>query len=100
VIKFTVKDEAITFAVRVQPRASQNAVVGELDGALKVRLAAPPVAGAANEELVRYLAKLFAVPRQQVTIISGATARHKLVRLSGLTASEFEQTLRAVMDEA
>ena len=96
-IKFTATEAAITFAVRVQPRASQSAVAGELDGALKVRLAAPPVDGAANEELVRLLAKLFRVARQQVEIASGAAARHKLVRVRGLAAGEFEKALQEAL---
>ena len=88
-IKFTVKDAAITFAVRVQPRASQNAIAGERDGALKVRLAAPPVEGAANEELVRFLSKLFGVPRHNVAIVSGAAAKNKIIRVIGLTVDSF-----------
>ena len=78
-IKFTVKDTDLTFIVRVQPRASQSAIAGEIDGALKVRLAAPPVEGAANEELIRFLAKLFNVPRRNIVIISGATAKNKIM---------------------
>jgi uncharacterized protein len=78
----------VTFAVRVQPRASRTEVAGELDGALKIRLAAPPVDGAANEELTRFLAGFFAVSRQQVAILSGATSRNKIVRISGITAEE------------
>lgn len=88
-IKFTVKDASLTFAVRVQPRASQSAIAGEIDGALKVRLAAPPVEGAANEELIRFLSKLFGVPRPNVVIVSGATAKNKIMRVTGLTADDF-----------
>ena len=93
-IKFTVKESNLTFAVRVQPRASQSAIVGEMDGALKVRLAAPPVEGAANEELIRFLAKLFDVPRQNVAIVSGATAKNKIIRVTGLTADTFLNTVQ------
>lgn len=88
-IKFTVKDSDLTFTVRVQPRASQSAIAGEMDGALKVRLAAPPVEGAANQELIRFLAKLFDVPRQNVAIVSGATAKNKIIRVTGLAADTF-----------
>jgi len=93
-IKFTVKESNLTFAVRVQPRASQSAIVGEMDGALKVRLAAPPVEGAANEELIRFLAKLFDVPRQNVAIVSGGTAKNKIIRVTGLTADTFLNTVQ------
>ncbi len=88
-INFTVKDARITFAVRALPRASKSALAGELDGALKVRLAAPPVDGAANEELIRFLARLLGVSCHQIEIISGATSRHKLVAVSGLSPENF-----------
>ncbi|HZN10065.1 MAG TPA: DUF167 domain-containing protein [Blastocatellia bacterium] len=92
-LKLTVREGAVTFAVRALPRASRSEILGELDGALKVRLAAPPVEGAANEELVRLLAKRLGVPRRQVTITAGATSRHKLVRVDGLAAADLEQVL-------
>jgi len=92
-VKLTVTDDAITFAVRVQPRASKSGVVGELDGALKIRLAAPPVDGEANEELVRLLAKLFDAPRQRIAIISGQTSKNKIVRVSGISVEKVEKVL-------
>ena len=94
-IKFTVKNTDLTFAVRVQPRASQSAIVGEIDGALKVRLTAPPVDGAANEELVRFLSKLFDIPRQNIMIVSGATAKNKIIRITGLTAEAFLKAVQS-----
>lgn len=83
-VDFSIRDGSVTFAVRVQPRASRSEIVGELGGALKDRLAAPPVDGAANEELIRFLAKAFGVARAQIEIISGATARQKLLRVGGI----------------
>jgi hypothetical protein len=96
-IKLTAKDGGISFAVRVQPRASKSGVAGELDGALKIRLAAPPVDGEANEELIRLLAKLFNVPRQQVTLASGQTSKNKLVRVSGISIEEGRKVLAEVL---
>ncbi|MFN7949066.1 MAG: DUF167 domain-containing protein [Blastocatellia bacterium] len=93
-ISLTAKDGAITFSVRVQPRAARTEISGELDGAVKIRLAAPPVDGAANEELIRFLARLFNLPRHQVTILSGATSKNKIVRLSGVTIEEAGQKLQ------
>lgn len=87
------------FAVRVQPRASRSGVVGELDGALKIRLAAPPVDGEANEELIRVLAKLFDVPRSQVAISSGQTSKNKLIRIEGISAAEAEKVLQSGFGE-
>lgn len=92
-IDFETRAGAVTFAVRVQPRASQSEVVGEHDGALKVRLAAPPVDGAANEELIRLLAKRFGVARRQVEILGGATGRQKVVRIAGLTSEACRRVL-------
>ena len=83
----------MTFNVRVQPRASKSGVAGELDGALKVRLAAPPVGGQANEELIRLLAKLFDAPRQRIAILSGQTSKNKVVSVTGVSVDEAERVL-------
>ena len=87
-IHSTETDGALTFRVRVAPRASKTAVAGEHDGALKVRVAAPPVEGAANEELARFLAKAFGVPARAVEIVSGHASKAKVVRVSGAKASD------------
>ena len=79
--------------MRVQPRASKSGVAGELDGVLKVRLAAPPVEGQANEELIRLLAKLFDAPRQRIAIVSGQTSKNKVVSVSGISLDEAERVL-------
>lgn len=89
-IRFTAEEGAITFTIRAQPRATKSAIAGEVEGALKLKLAAPPVDGAANEEMIRFLAKVFAVPRRAVTILSGATSKTKIIRIGGLTAQQFE----------
>lgn len=93
-IKLTDKDGGVIFAVRVQPRASRSGVVGELDGALKIRLAAPPVDGEANQELIRFLAKLFDVSRGQVFIATGQTSKNKLIRVEGISAEEAGKILQ------
>ena len=80
--------QGTTFAVRVQPRASRNAVAGEMGDALKIALTAPPVEGKANEACVEFLAKLLKVPRSSVTIAAGETSRNKVIRVSGLSADE------------
>lgn len=72
-------------AVVVVPRASRTVVDGEHDGLLRVRLAAPPVEGAANAALIEHLAKLCGLPRRAVTIVSGDSSRRKRVRLAGIT---------------
>ena len=82
-INYTEKDGTLIFKVRVVPRASRSEVVGEHDGALRVRIAAPPVDGAANDELVRLLARAFGVPRSAIAITSGHAAKLKIVRVAG-----------------
>lgn len=69
----------LLLALRVQPRASRDAVAGPAAGRLRVRLAAPPVDGAANDRLQRFLAEAFDVPRARVTLLAGAASRNKQV---------------------
>jgi uncharacterized protein (TIGR00251 family) len=77
----------------VQPRASRSGLAGEVDGALRIRLAAPPVDGEANEELVNLLANLLDIPRRQVEIISGQRSKNKVIRVSGISADVCEKTI-------
>jgi len=84
-----------TFSVKVHPRAKKNAVAGEVGDALKVALTAPPVEGKANEACVRFLAELLQVGRASVTIAAGESSRNKVIRVSGLTAAQVEERLRA-----
>lgn len=81
----------VTFTVRVVPRASRSEIVGLHDGALKVRVAAPPVEGAANEELVRFLARKFKTSRASVTLISGASSKQKIIRVTNPTVATWEE---------
>jgi uncharacterized protein (TIGR00251 family) len=74
----------VILSVRVIPRASKPSIGREADGSLKVRLSAPPVDGAANEELIEVLARAFDVPRRAVTIVSGAQSRSKRVTIDGI----------------
>jgi uncharacterized protein (TIGR00251 family) len=82
---YTLAEGSITFRVRVAPRASRTCAAGFHDGALKVRVAAPPVEGAANEELRRYLARSFGVTQKDVEITSGLASKTKTVRVRGGT---------------
>jgi uncharacterized protein (TIGR00251 family) len=72
--------------VHVQPKASRTECVGIHGDALKIRVAAPPIDGAANEELIRFIASRCAIPRASVLIQSGAEGRHKRLYLKGVTA--------------
>ena len=89
-LRCTETDGAITFAVRVVPRASRSEVAGEHDGALRVRVAAPPVEGAANVELARTLAHALGVPARAVEIVSGHASKTKIVRVAGATCERLQ----------
>lgn len=78
----------VRFEVRVQPRASRSEIVGEQEGALRVRLAAPPVDGAANDALIELLADLLDVPKRDIRIVSGATSKRKIIEADGVTAAQ------------
>jgi hypothetical protein len=71
--------ERVSFTIRVTPRAAANAVGGERDGMLLVRVSAPPVEGKANDAVVELLAKALDIPRGQVRLERGAAARTKRV---------------------
>jgi len=91
------KDEAaaVTLSIRIQPRASKNEIVRREGGGLKIRLTAPPVDGAANEALTRFLADALSVPKSQVEIISGHTSRDKIVRIHGVNETDARRLLNS-----
>lgn len=78
------REGGVRLSVHVQPRAARSEIAGMHGQALKVRLHAPPVSGAANEALVAFLAQVFALPRRAVRIVSGHTGRAKIVEIDGL----------------
>ena len=93
VVEITEKDGAVTFRVRVQPRAARDAVVGEHDGAIKLRISAPPVDGRANEACRRLIAKLAGVSPAAVEIIAGESSKDKVIRVHGSTAAHLRAAL-------
>jgi len=86
-VQITEKDGTVSFAVRVQPRASRDEIVGEYQDGLKIRLTAPPVDDRANEALRKLLAARLNVPLSAVRIASGERGRTKRVEIRGATAS-------------
>jgi len=83
----------VRVAVAVTPRASRTELAGVADGRLRVRIAAPPVEGAANGELVRFLAKALGVPRAAVAVAAGATGRRKTLLVQGIAVDAARQRL-------
>lgn len=90
----TERGTSLRFNVRVQPLASRSEIVGLHGDALKVRLAAPPVDGAANEALIELLADALGIARTAVRIISGATSRGKVVEVDGVNVENIVRLAR------
>jgi uncharacterized protein (TIGR00251 family) len=88
----------LILSVRVIPRASKSAITGRRGDAVVVRLAAPPVEGAANDALVVLLARALSVPRRQVSIVSGEKSRDKRVAIEGLTDGDVAARLSAILN--
>jgi uncharacterized protein (TIGR00251 family) len=93
-LRLTERNGAVRIEVRAKPRASRSAIVDVREGALHVALAAPPVDGEANAELIATLADALGVPRRQVALATGAASRNKIVEIVGLTAEEARDRLR------
>jgi uncharacterized protein len=92
--------EGIVLRVHVQPGAGRSAVVGRHGDALKVRVAAPPIEGRANEAARSFLAEALGLAESDVELTSGQSSRAKRFRLKGLDAEEGEKRLRVALDEA
>ena len=86
----------VTLAVRVTPHARKNEIVGLVGEAIKVKLAAPPVEGAANAALCAFLAEQLGVRKSAVTLVAGQTSRHKVVRVDGVTVDEVQARFAVV----
>ena len=84
---------AVTFAVKVHPRAKKDAITGELGDALKLSITAPPAEGRANQACIDFFAKLLNLPRSSITIAAGTSSRRKVIRVTGLSAAELRQRL-------
>lgn len=95
-LHLTQTSDGVTFAVRAVPRAGRDLVDGVVNGALRVRLAAPPVEGAANQSLVALLAAVLSVPRSDVSIVRGTRGRAKQLLARGLTVDDVRQRLAAI----
>ena len=82
------RDGSALVRVRLQPRAKRDEIIGERDGTLIVRVSAPPVEGRANAALCRLLARALDVAPSRVSVVRGASAREKVVRVDGLEAAD------------
>lgn len=82
-------------AIRLQPRGGRDAIVGEREGAVLIRISAPPVDGKANAALIAFVAKTLKVPKGAVVIVRGETARNKVIRVDGMTPEATRAALLA-----
>lgn len=85
--------DGCTLPVRVHPGAKRNAITGTHDGAVKISLTTPPTDGRANEALIAFLAERLNIPRSRIALVSGQTSRSKVLRITGLNATEVESRL-------
>jgi uncharacterized protein (TIGR00251 family) len=88
------REGSVRFTVRAQPRASRTEIAGAYGDSVKIRLTAPPVEGAANAELIAFLAKKLGVPKSAVRVVKGERGREKVVEVDGLSAEDVGARLR------
>lgn len=81
--------------IRLQPRGGRDQVVGERDGAVLIRISAPPVDGKANAALIAFVAKTMGVPKSAVSIVRGETSRSKVIRVDGRNPADVRAALLA-----
>ncbi|MBF8265343.1 MAG: protein of unknown function DUF167 [Dehalococcoidia bacterium] len=89
------KESGARLHVRVTPGAPRNEVMSYVEGVLKVKVAAPPVKGQANKELISFLADILGVRKNQISILKGETSRDKVLAIEGVTEQELKSRLTA-----
>jgi uncharacterized protein (TIGR00251 family) len=97
---YDIIDGAVVLRVRAQPGAGKSAVVGRYGDAVKIRVAAPPVAGRANAALVDLLAKELGLDRGGIDLVSGDASRTKRFRLGGLTPDDAPDAIERLVAQA
>jgi uncharacterized protein (TIGR00251 family) len=91
----SLSERGVELRLRVQPNAARNELAGFSEGVLRVRVAAPPVRGKANQELIAFLARKLGLSKGDLTILKGHTSRNKLIFIAGLTREGLNQRLSA-----
>ena len=85
--------DGAVLSLRIIPRAAKNAIQGVHGDALKIRLCAPPVEGAANSALVEFISDVLSIPRARIQLLSGQTSRNKRVLLAGMKAGDIRERM-------
>lgn len=86
-------DRGTKLSLFIQPKASKNEIIGPHNGALKIKITAPPVDGKANAALIEFLSEILNIPKKQIEILKGETGRNKAVEILGLSPEQVRQFL-------
>ena len=86
-------ENSVNIQVQIQPKSSRNQIVGLHDGRLKIKIAAPPVDGKANESLIEFLAKTFKISKSNIEILKGHTSKLKTIKLSGISENTYSSII-------
>ena len=98
--KFSDARRGAAITVKVTPRAKKTGITGFMDdGTIKIKVAAPPVDGAANKALVEFLADVLGLPKNQVDIVAGETSERKLISLVGISPDHVDAILRGLLQD-
>jgi len=98
-LKFSNAKRGAAITVKVLPRAKKTELAGVMDdGTLKIRLAAPPVDGAANKALIEFLAQTLGIAKSQIDIIAGESSERKLISMVGISADEVDAIVGAILN--
>lgn len=89
----TKTERGVKLNLFIQPKASKNEIIGPHNGALKIKITAPPVDGKANAELVEFLSEILEIPKRRIEILKGETGRNKSVEILDMTESELRHKL-------
>jgi uncharacterized protein (TIGR00251 family) len=89
----SLSERGVELWLRVHPNAARNELAGFTEGVLRVKVAAPPVRGKANQELIAFLAQKLGLSKGDLTILKGHTSRNKLISIAGITREELDQRL-------
>jgi uncharacterized protein (TIGR00251 family) len=88
-------DKKTTLTLHVQPNARQNEILGFEDGILRIKIAAPPIDGKANKELIAFLSKRLGVSKSSISIDRGQTSKSKVISIEGLTRDQIYELIEA-----
>jgi hypothetical protein len=92
-------EKGAVLEIRVLPRSSRCEIAGVQDGALKIKLTAPPVEGKANKECVRFISDLLKIKKSAVSIIAGEKSKNKTILISGIKAKDVEKAICTLTSE-